>query len=117
MEIEQIASCCGIGEMADLDSSAVGNMYMFCESETPYSNDRYNLYVFTDAVYNRRGSKLAAYIIRNQLGTITASPRRIGHSGRNVQLWIWSVDWDKMEEWAKKHNCFRLEDGDDGYNW
>lgn len=82
---------------------------------------KYNLYVFTDAVKYKRGVNLSKYIIKNKLGSVVASDKRPGIHGHNVQLWVWSVDWDAMEKFAKENECYEGDEPiggrDDPWDW
>jgi hypothetical protein len=60
------------------------------------------LFLFTDAINEKRGQRLAAYVRKHKLGKITASP--VGYNPQHdsrVQGWFWLVDFPAIARWSK----------------
>ncbi len=108
MSIDQINSCCGIGEIESLGDDP---KYMIGEAvEDHEDGDGYSMYVFTDNVSYGAGRKLAAYIRRMKLGRVTQSPvvSNPRHSSR-VRLWCWIVNKKSLSKWATKNKSYLKE--------
>jgi hypothetical protein len=51
------------------------------------------------------GFRLAAYITKNQLGTVTASDSAVNpNSGNYIVVFVWAVDRKAISSWAKKRD-------------
>ncbi len=97
MGAPNISSCCGIGEICGLKRPDIT-----LAEASDYGVFQYNIYVFTDAVSYKAGKRLAEYIIKHKLGTITTSkPERNPNTRRLVQVWIWNVDKKAANKWLK----------------
>jgi hypothetical protein len=126
VSVDEMIGCCGIGVLVDIVESRTSEdtIKEFCEYVYWDYEHKYNLMVFTDAVKYKKGTRLAAYIIKNKLGEVVESPHAAGLHGHAVSLWTWKVDWKALEKWAKKHgksesDAPEYDDEDDnlGYNW
>ncbi len=49
---------------------------------------------------------IADFILSNGLGGITKSPERQNWTVKYITLYIWDVDFEKLEKWAKDNNCY-----------
>lgn len=51
------------------------------------------------------GPKFAAFILKEKLGAITASPlttNRLNHPGRQIRAWMWKPNQKALNAWWKK---------------
>lgn len=103
--LSRIASCCGIGELSGLDTTAQRSLNRMCAEYFAVYNITYKMIVFTDAVMNKGGVRLAKYIEENDLGKIVASDKcKNPNTRRNVMLWTWYPDIKKLRAWYKTQN-------------
>lgn len=97
--VSELDGCCGADELYHIEAVSddvrvpVARAYGLCSSA---------LIVFTDAVRNRNGSRLARYIRRQKLGKVTSSSVAYNdNSGNDIQAWVWAVDYGALGRWAK----------------
>lgn len=73
----------------------------------PEEDCRFRYAVFTQAgARSTYGTKFAAYIQENKLGTVVAATterHRNPNTGRILKAWIWTVDHDAMRVWWKEY--------------
>lgn len=111
-------SCCGVKELSGISDHAnplaVLQRYV-AEVRTMYNRPKGGRFMFTPGgahmfftqagngvVY---GENLAAYIEKNELGTIIRSPGRVNpNSGNNLIVFLWTLNQKNLKAWVKKHN-------------
>lgn len=100
--IEQIVSCCGIGELRNLGWSSPKRCLDAVYDDAPLD---YNLIVFTDRNSNKQGQQLATYIRRHKLGRVDKS-RTVTNPqhGSRVCMWLWYVNRKALKKWYKKEH-------------
>lgn len=98
--------CCGIVNLGQLQ----GNPENYLKSPHVIKFLRiraYNLFTFSDvaaSLYGGQGTKgqaLAAYITKNNLGTISVTEAP-GIHGYNIELFVWKSDRKALTEWVHK---------------
>lgn len=102
-------TCCGVDEIEGLESTPFKTVLEVCyekydeEGWGGTSNQAFIL--FTDTMKSGKGTKLAAYIVKNKLGTIAAPlrARRNPNSGNMIKAWIWSPNETNLKAWWKKN--------------
>lgn len=131
MYVQELQSCCGVGELIDIRYGPGGGSYERSNPEkiikyvcneaglgvkNVWDDDPretlYGLYVFSDAVsesgkIHRIGLNLAKYIVDQGLGTVLESPAKINsvnHPEHKVKVWIWSVNKAALRAWNKAHS-------------
>lgn len=110
-------SCCGLYEIDGLMwNSPKENLLDVCADKYDYSYGgvtRQAFLMFTDAVGNKNGSKLASFIRKHGLGVIYETRPRTNPNSRNrIQVWVWGPDERALKSWWKKN---RPEDEDYDY--
>ena len=109
-------ACCGVKELCGIgymmgEFGPVGvikdyirqSRSAICPAPTPY-RPRVAHLIFTQASPGRYGADLAAYIIKNKLGTILQTPSQANpNSGNKVIMFLWSLDKPNLIAWARKH--------------
>mgnify|MGYP001564591042 CR=1 FL=1 len=51
------------------------------------------------------GERLARYIVKHELGTITETPQmHNGNTDRDIKVWLWGIDDEALTEWAEEHD-------------
>lgn len=93
--------CCGIDEIYNLDAP-LETITDVCENRL--SGDICAIYLFHDAVRYKNGTKLAKYILDNDLGTVVETKSvRNPNSGRMVKAWLWTPKMRTLKAWYKKN--------------
>ena len=120
MEV-RATSCCGLKELSWIQSETTpaGDVKAFCQHHkglqgTLNKASIPGLVLFTSveklsksATYTVKtgyGSKLAAYIVRNKLGTVTKSPmrvNRVNHPDHHLVGYFWAPSIAGLERWWK----------------
>lgn len=115
-------TCCGLREITGLEFAGDGKEAMteFVEAAFPKSR-RYNFdkheyeYIarlnFSHAVFSEAqdgagsyGEKFSAYILKNKLGDVIASQRRVNpNSGNRLKVWIWTLNKQGLKKWAENN--------------
>lgn len=112
--------CCGIRELDGVEEqsaerSALDAAYYWFE------HDKDGAHIFF-SVTNRKlhGKNLAAYIIKNKLGTvIKTSPTKNPNSGNMLTMWVWTVNKATFRAFWDKHRrgCQSDDEDDDEDYW
>jgi len=69
--------------------------------------------MFTDAIINGNGMRLAKYIRKHGLGTIVETTHRKNpNSGNTMKVWLWGINHKRLKEWHgdNPHNCEDMGD-------
>lgn len=94
--------CCGLLELVDI-SDHCG------DAESVLLNHAYDVsgnvcgVLFTQASRGTYGDKLANYIRKHQLGTVTST--RLGanpNTGNHIKLFVWKVNEKALDRWINK---------------
>lgn len=107
------AACCGVAELHNIssvrDAAEVVDLVAAAVARGALSQKSYIF--FTGVVGDRvriyaehhhadrsddYGQALADYIVSEDLGTVTAVPPSVNHSGNTLQMWIWAPRWDRL---------------------
>jgi hypothetical protein len=93
--------CCGIGEFDGIDERPKIIIEDFFDHLDGYKLK--GIYIFTDAVRNGNGEKLAKFIVENKLGTVQSSKSKMNpNTGRTVKLWIYYPTRKGLAAYKKK---------------
>jgi hypothetical protein len=88
-------NCCGVGELYDLNGPEdnIRDMKRILRREVGPWVSLKAIYLFHDAVVNKNGTMLAAYIRKHKLGKVLAAGKvRNPNSCRLIQAWLWTID-------------------------
>ena len=108
-------SCCGIREIGDLSSHKTPQQAVaaFVKQTLKAYRSNFRYAIFSEAVYEgypgsrpRKpyGRAFAAYLKTEKLGRVAATAwNKNPNSGNNLKAWIWTVDWEALQAWEKKH--------------
>jgi hypothetical protein len=59
--------------------------------------------LFSDTVANGNGTRLAKFIVRRKLGTVTSDKPVVNpNSSNKIKLWVWKVNRKALRDWALK---------------
>jgi hypothetical protein len=95
MSVDQMASCCGIGEIKHLGDTR--------KTIREAASEDYRLYVFTDRVTYHCGDRLVAFIKKHKLGTVWKSARKVNsNTEAKVQLFVWNVNRRNLDKFKPK---------------
>lgn len=103
---DEIRSCCGIGELVELEDEGVETLRSFYEN---YAFD-YKLYVFTDGFPPRSkvpGRNFAQFLRRNKLGRVTGPVKAKGQHGYPVGIWTWKPAVGAVNRYVKRKGWHR----------
>lgn len=99
MSVEETTSC-GIAELYNLDTNPA-ELLLEAEQDSEISSCAF--INFSDAIENRNGARLAAYITKHKLGEIIQTPIKVNPSSENkIRQWTWIIDHKKFKTWVKK---------------
>ena len=110
MNLYESESCCAVIQIASLGSekdatTAFQNFYKSAKNN--FENEfRFVLFSQSNDKKEKYGENFAAFIEKNKLGTITATPTKGNPAYDNesmVKVFIWTVDWNAV-------NTFREND-------
>lgn len=102
MDVRDEFNCCGIREIAYLaDHRSPAEAVETFKDRTREKNFRY--VVFSQAFKSARyGMKFAAYIKEQGLGEVSETSWNINPNSKNqLKVWVWAVDWKKLEGWGQ----------------
>ena len=101
-------SCCGVRE---IDGLRLFGVRKSMKDIAPDILHGCAFVIFTGVVSEnvsenaQYGQRFAKYIIKNRLGEVTASPRRLNPNSQNMlAVWIWTVDHEALARWVVR-NC------------
>lgn len=93
--------CCGIYELDGIDLPPINSLYSiidFCDSK-----DKFNMFIFTDAIRYGSGERLRKFISRYKLGKVISSPIVYNpNSSNRIKMWIFIPNWNIMSKFSKK---------------
>ena len=99
-------SCCGVREITNLHGSTTPELALkkFCVGagiDKSYG-PRFRHAIFTEAgTRSKYGKNFKAFIMDNNLGEVAQSvSKRNPNSGRNVIVYVWTIDFDAIRKWA-----------------
>ena len=113
--------CCGLLELSGLCefTTARGAMQSIAWAFNRQHLDRVPFIMFTGVVTNNEkdnqqinhagsrrvdnyGQAFADYIVKNGLGSVTSSSTKRNWSGNDIRVWIWELNWDRVEPFMLK---------------
>lgn len=102
-------SCCGLDEIANIyDELPIESLLRACEEDmdTPF-------YFFTGTPSEKGVEALKEYIIKNKLGSVLETKRRVNpNSGNRLKVYVWEVNRRSLAKWYKT-NKVKLDDYED----
>lgn len=107
MYIEDGFQCCGLGEMSGLSDFRRPELAL----KSLFRDDsglllRQPHLIFTQAGRGATyGKRFAAYLIKEGLGTVVATPSKTNpNSGNPLVAWIWTPNKKALKAWGAAHN-------------
>lgn len=97
-------TCCGLRELSGLFGDPKSNVLAVCEDR--YLEEHNSAFIMFSDVYSLgNGRKLAAYIRRNGLGTLTKTrAKRNPNSGNSIMVWVWATNDKNLRAWFKTNS-------------
>lgn len=96
---------CGVDQLSNLTTPEEAVRAVALDDNWDRRDDARAAFVlFSDTARRGKGRRLAAYIKKNKLGTITATAQKINrNSGNKIQVWVWSIDYKALDRWEKNN--------------
>lgn len=107
MDCESLQSCCGVGEIMNMDEKDPKTTF-FSSGDMTRMYKEYNVYVFADNI-NRdgksRGVRFANFLRRNRLGRLTRSTpvENNNHKGHLICIWTFYPNHESIDKYWKKY--------------
>lgn len=107
MQLTPSQGCCALYELhgfSEEQPNSGDKLEYFLEiyDRSYVSRGELGFVLFTDNLVSTHGSRLAQYLKRKKLGNvIQTAPKKNPKSGRQVQCWIWDIDWKALRAWEK----------------
>lgn len=113
--------CCGIGELHRVESSRSAKDKVLDAAEAWFEDDAKGAFIFfsVTASYKRKGTELAAYIKKHNLGTVHKTRPTINSSTSNIlTMYVWTVNKKTLQAfWEKNKEARGYYDNDDNADY
>lgn len=115
VNVEQTRGCCGNDEIYNLQRDPTENVLKVAFQRYEEEN-KAAFYTFADVVGFKNGSRLAKFIVKNNLGQIVETrSKRNPNTDNRIRVWIWDVDDVALKRWWAKNKqkasvyCWRCD--------
>lgn len=122
MEINQLESCCGIGDLCDIRMEDDDGDYQTPsdiitqikldmtrrvwkdgKSVTQGYEAQYGLMLITDNIAEGNGERLVRFIRKEKLGRVVSSPVAINPKhNTKIKAWLWRPEWPLVFKYGEK---------------
>lgn len=129
MEINQLRSCCGIGDMSDIrmegddgeesyqTPAKIINQIKQDMTKRVWKGGRYveagceaqyGLMLITDNIADGNGERLVRFIRKEKLGRVVSSPVAINPKhNTKIKCWVWAPDWPSVFKYGEPKSVAR----------
>ena len=93
MNLSSSSVSCGVQQLSDLSRNQEDNI-RYASQDVNYNGFSGAFLIFSDHAHAlSNGSRLAAFIKKKKLGTVTATRSKVNpNSGNAIKVWVWAVD-------------------------
>src|SRR5687768_3759178 len=107
MRVTDSEISCGIKQISGLNGfTSLTDDGKSSELKTALRNfwaDTRSVYIFSDAVNNRNGAALAAFIRKKNLGHVPPAKKVVNsNTGRIIQLFVWYTNRGAVNRWLSR---------------
>lgn len=133
MEINQLESCCGIGDMSDIrmeledeeegyqtpagiinqiKSDMTKRVWRGGEYVQAGYEAQYGLMLITDNIAEGNGQRLVRFIRKEKLGRVVSSPVAINPKhNTKIKCWVWAPNWPSVFKYGEPKSVARRRSG------
>lgn len=106
-----VIGCCGVVEFQQLrfHETSLSALKELCEWRYQEDMIKRPFVLFSQTAGGNHagtyGDRLAAYIVKRKLGTVTSAPEMLnGNTNRKIKVWLFGINERALKAWAADHD-------------